>query len=112
MAKRKACKKCKLIITGNECPLCKSTDLTTNVKGRIIVTDVDKFMTKTLPELDKLSPNEIKVLHTAFQLKKFTEEDMIKKGLLLDVKEGIKSLVEKNYLDEKDNKFEVSENYV
>jgi len=60
-----------------------------------VITDVDDFKTKKLPELEKLTPDEIKVLHTAFQLKKFSEEDMIKKGLPLDVRKGIMSLIKK-----------------
>jgi len=37
MAKKKACKKCRTFVRGNECPTCKSTDLTTNWKGRVII---------------------------------------------------------------------------
>ncbi len=42
MTKKKACKSCKIFVKGNECPLCKSTDLTTSWKGRIIITDANK----------------------------------------------------------------------
>jgi len=36
----KACKNCRRIIDkGNVCPVCKSTDLTTNWKGFVIVID-------------------------------------------------------------------------
>lgn len=42
MVKKKACKSCKIFVKGSECPLCKSTDLTTSWKGRIIITDAAK----------------------------------------------------------------------
>ena len=37
MAKKKACKKCKIFVTGNECPICKGDNFTTGWKGRIII---------------------------------------------------------------------------
>ena len=42
MAKKKACKKCKIFVKGSQCPKCKSSDLTTSWKGRIIVFDMEK----------------------------------------------------------------------
>lgn len=42
MVKKKACKSCKIFVKGNECPLCKGTDLTTSWKGRIVVFDQSK----------------------------------------------------------------------
>ncbi|MFH1823138.1 MAG: transcription elongation factor subunit Spt4 [archaeon] len=35
--KSKACKKCKVIVDGNECPICKGTNLSEGWKGRIII---------------------------------------------------------------------------
>ena len=40
--KKKACRGCKLFVTGSECPLCKTKDFTTNWEGRIIITDSNK----------------------------------------------------------------------
>jgi RNA polymerase subunit RPABC4/transcription elongation factor Spt4 len=37
--KRKACKSCRLLVTGDECPLCKGSSFVPNWKGRIIVLD-------------------------------------------------------------------------
>jgi DNA-directed RNA polymerase subunit E" len=34
-----ACKKCKAVTTGKVCPVCKSTDLTTNWSGIVVVFD-------------------------------------------------------------------------
>ncbi len=42
MAKKKACKHDKLLVDGEQCPLCKGTNLVINWKGRIYITDCDK----------------------------------------------------------------------
>jgi DNA-directed RNA polymerase subunit E" len=44
MAKKNACKKCKMLFEGNKCPLCKSDSLSTSWQGRIFVSDVNKSM--------------------------------------------------------------------
>mgnify|MGYP000706930612 CR=1 FL=1 len=44
MAKKKACKKCKLFVEGNECPICKSSNFTTSWQGRLYVSDVEGSM--------------------------------------------------------------------
>jgi uncharacterized protein len=84
--------------------------LVESVEGSII-TDIDEHKSKFLPELEKLTPKEVKVLHTAFQLKKFTKEDMIKKGLPFDIDNELNSLISKKYLIKKGN-YEISDNYV
>jgi len=81
------------------------------VKGGVLV-DIDSFLTKSLPDLDKLSPKEIKVLHAAFQLKKFTEQDLTKKGLPLDVKEDLNTLIQKGLVQYKNNTYNISDNYI
>ena len=40
--KRRYCKKCKILIETSECPICKSSDFTSNFQGRIFVLDTDK----------------------------------------------------------------------
>lgn len=43
----KACKKCRrLITTGNECPICRSKDLTTSWSGLLIVYDTESEIAK------------------------------------------------------------------
>jgi DNA-directed RNA polymerase subunit E" len=37
--KKKACRKCKLIVQGEKCPVCNSSSFTTNIKGRVYITD-------------------------------------------------------------------------
>jgi len=44
MAKKKCCKTCKIFFDGNECPLCKKNQSTTNWKGRLYVLDAKKSM--------------------------------------------------------------------
>ena len=39
---KKACKKCKMFVEGNECPLCKSQSFSTNWKGRVFILDPNK----------------------------------------------------------------------
>ena len=38
---KKVCKKCKIFVQKNECPICKSTNLSENWKGRIVALDVE-----------------------------------------------------------------------
>ena len=42
MAKKKVCKNCKIFVKGTQCPLCKSSDLTSSWKGRVIIFDPNK----------------------------------------------------------------------
>jgi len=42
MAKKKVCKKCKRFVKGNECPICKGNQFSTNWQGRINVLDPEK----------------------------------------------------------------------
>lgn len=52
----KACKKCKILIEkGAQCPICKSKDLGTNIKGQIIIFNPDS---KIGHELGAKSPGE------------------------------------------------------
>jgi len=39
---KKVCKKCKLFVQGNVCPICKGNQFVENWKGRIVVVDVEK----------------------------------------------------------------------
>ncbi len=41
MAKKKACKKCKLFVEGDVCPSCKHNVFTTSWQGRLYVTDIE-----------------------------------------------------------------------
>ncbi|MDO8628437.1 MAG: transcription elongation factor subunit Spt4 [Nanoarchaeota archaeon] len=42
MAAKKACRKCKIIVEGNVCPMCKGTDFSDNWKGRLYIIDANK----------------------------------------------------------------------
>jgi len=42
----KACKKCRRMIKGNICPVCKSTDLATSFRGVIVVFNPDSDIAK------------------------------------------------------------------
>jgi DNA-directed RNA polymerase subunit E" len=42
MVKKKVCKKCKIFVTGNECPVCKGNQFSNNWQGRITILDPEK----------------------------------------------------------------------
>jgi len=44
MAKKKACKKCKLFVEGNVCPICKGNIFSSNWQGRLFINDVGNSM--------------------------------------------------------------------
>lgn len=49
MAKNeKACKNCRRLVEGNECPACKTSDLTKNWKGMTIIIDPDSKIAETM----------------------------------------------------------------
>jgi DNA-directed RNA polymerase subunit E" len=39
---KKACKKCRILVKGNECPICKGNKFTNSWKGRIAITNPEK----------------------------------------------------------------------
>jgi DNA-directed RNA polymerase subunit E" len=42
----KACKSCRRLVKGNVCPICKTSDLTTNWRGIIVILDTDSEIAK------------------------------------------------------------------
>lgn len=40
--KKKVCKKCKVFVEGDVCPLCKSNQFTTSWQGRLSIVDANK----------------------------------------------------------------------
>jgi DNA-directed RNA polymerase subunit E" len=44
MAKKKACKRCKLFVEENECPICKTSSFSTSWQGRLLITDFENSM--------------------------------------------------------------------
>ncbi|MBU2640137.1 MAG: DNA-directed RNA polymerase, subunit E'' [Nanoarchaeota archaeon] len=40
--KRKVCKKCKLFVKGNICPICNGSDFSENWQGRVYILDPTK----------------------------------------------------------------------
>ena len=41
---KQVCKKCRIFVKGDSCPICKNNQFTTNWKGRINILDADKSM--------------------------------------------------------------------
>ena len=56
MAKEKACRKCKVITLGKVCPNCKSTDLSVDWSGIILVFDATN--SQVAKTLDIVTPNK------------------------------------------------------
>ena len=42
--KKKVCKRCKLFVDGNECPICKGSTFSTTWQGRLYVIDANESM--------------------------------------------------------------------
>jgi DNA-directed RNA polymerase subunit E" len=42
----KACKSCRRIVRGNICPVCKSSDITTNWRGLLVVINSESEIAK------------------------------------------------------------------
>ena len=40
--KKKACKRCKIFVEGDECPICHTSQFSTNWQGRIFIADPNK----------------------------------------------------------------------
>jgi|TARA_Y100000310_G_scaffold342032_1_gene443423 RNA polymerase subunit RPABC4/transcription elongation factor Spt4 len=59
--KKKVCKKCKFFVDGNECPVCKSNQFSTNWQGRLYVLDSNKSMIGSKIEITVKGEYAIKV---------------------------------------------------
>ncbi len=80
-----------------------------------IVQDIEgiKIRSAFLPELSSLAREELKILETAFRLKRFTSDELIKKtGSSLDAAGVLGSLAEKGYLIKNGDTYEISERYI
>lgn len=83
-------------------------------KGGIVL-DINDTQIKTayLPDLEKLTRTQLKLLEQAYNLKEFTVTDVIQKaGLSFDVKEDLADLMKKGYIEESGEKFSLSDNYI
>ncbi|MBI2101757.1 DNA-directed RNA polymerase subunit E'' [Candidatus Woesearchaeota archaeon] len=40
--KKKSCKRCKMLVEGSECPVCKTNQFSTNWQGRLYIIDPNK----------------------------------------------------------------------
>ncbi|MBT6995631.1 DNA-directed RNA polymerase subunit E'' [Candidatus Woesearchaeota archaeon] len=61
MASKKVCKKCKILVEGNTCPICKGNQFTDSWKGRIIITDPEKSIIAKKAELKIKGEYAVKV---------------------------------------------------
>ena len=59
--KKKVCKRCKIFVEGNECPICKSNQFSTNWQGRLYIVDPSKSMIAQKIEIKAKGEYAIKV---------------------------------------------------
>jgi RNA polymerase subunit RPABC4/transcription elongation factor Spt4 len=59
--KKKACKKCKLFVEGNECPICKGNQFSLNWQGRLHILDANKSSIAKKIEITSKGEYAIKV---------------------------------------------------
>jgi DNA-directed RNA polymerase subunit E" len=61
MAREKACRKCKALTSGKVCPVCKSSDLSPDWQGIILVFDPSKSLVANTLEITAPSRYALKV---------------------------------------------------
>lgn len=61
MAKEKACRKCKVVTTGKVCPNCKSTDLSPDWSGIILIFEPAKSQVAKTLEITTANKYALKV---------------------------------------------------
>ncbi|MFH1506383.1 MAG: transcription elongation factor subunit Spt4 [archaeon] len=59
--KKKVCRKCKIFVEGDSCPICKRDSFSTNWQGRIFFLDVKKSMIAHKMNVDQKGEYAIKV---------------------------------------------------
>ena len=58
---KKVCKKCKIFVKGDNCPICKGNQFTTIWQGRINILDANKSMIAEKVEIKEKGEYAIKV---------------------------------------------------
>ena len=76
-----------------------------------IVSDIEEYTTKKLPELESMSNEQIRVLKFAFSHKRFLEEDAVK-STGLDSSHQLNQLIKKGLLEKENNYFYLSNKYI
>lgn len=76
------------------------------VKGSI-VSDIENFKTKNIPNMNKLTKQQIDILKFGFKHKSFTEKDFSE-----DVNEDLKILAKQDYLLKDSGTFSLTDNYL
>jgi len=59
--KKKVCKQCKIVVSGDKCPICGGTDFSTNFQGRIYIIEPAKSEVARKLNLDAKGEYAIKV---------------------------------------------------
>ncbi len=94
----------------------KEFNLLIDMTDGAVVLDIETMPIRKalLPELDKLTPHELKVLQKAFKLKEFDDVTLIKSsGLGLDAKEHLENLIRLGYIHDKgQQRYSISDRYI
>ncbi|MFW6383554.1 MAG: transcription elongation factor subunit Spt4 [Nanoarchaeota archaeon] len=61
MSKKKVCKKCKLFVDGNQCPLCKGETFANNWMGRVLILDPKRSTVAQKMNIDNKGEYAIKI---------------------------------------------------
>ena len=59
--KKKACKRCKMFVEANECPVCKTSSFTTTWQGRLFALNTEKSMIAERVGIKEKGESAIKV---------------------------------------------------
>lgn len=91
----------------------KFTLLINRVNAEVIV-DKETAESKKLPSFETLSKKELRILQTAFKLKKFTSIDIVHEmGVNLDIGPELEELVKKKYITRRDDvNFALSDKFI
>ena len=60
MSSRKVCKKCKIFVKGDKCPICNESGFTDSWKGRIFILDANKSVIAEKLELKQKGEYAVK----------------------------------------------------
>ncbi len=58
---KKACRRCRILVEGDECPICHSKDLTENWKGRVYIFDPSESEVAKIAEINMKGDFAIKL---------------------------------------------------
>lgn len=83
-----------------------------DMNNNSLVIDIDDYKTAKLPEFNKLSKPQIKLLQTAYKLKVFDQETIMGKSANNELDDDLQVLVDLGYLILEGENYSITNNYV